>query len=317
MPNFGLDNDPLKLSEVEICGTLKFDIFYGCFLKILNNHKDLNMKRNNSFIALIFSAIISFITFDARAQSAFAGFYGQISTGYEGNQLTNITGSSVETPSIGHHVSSTAPSQSFGGAPIVLGLGNYWQLNSSWLLGVGADYSALSQTSSPWQANVTNTPGNNLIPSGSTMTSNGSTLKLSNRLNFFISPGYVIDKDKLVYLKAGYSQVTAQGSRATSVTVANASGVNSFPTTTAGTGASSTVSGYLIGLGYKQTVAGGLYGFVEGNYMGYGNISESYNAIGNSASKTAVGVTNSNVTTISRSQNLNSYQFLVGIGYKF
>jgi len=267
---------------------------------------------------LLLGIALGLLTIPALAQSSFAGFYGQISTGYESNKLSEITGSSVETPSDGMNLNASGPSQNFGGVPLVLGLGYYWQAHSSWLIGIGVDYSAISQKSSPWTNNVTNAAGSNLIPTGTSMASNGSSVQLSNRSNFFISPSYVIDKDKLLYLKAGYSQVTSKENLATSVTVVNGSGRSTtIGTTTAGASNSSTVGGYLIGLGYKQMISSGLYGFAEANYMGYGTLKNSYSSNGNSASKTDEGVSNSSVTNITGSQNLNSYQFLVGVGYSF
>lgn len=268
-------------------------------------------------IKILVGIFVSLLACSAAAQSSFAGFYGQISTGYEGNRLSNITGSSVEIPSDGMDVNSSAPSQNFGNAPLVIGLGYYWQAQSSWLIGVGVDYSALSQTSSSWQSNVTNAPGNNLIPAGTTMSANGANVQLSNRYNFFISPGYAIDKDKLVYFKAGYSQLKAQEKRSTSVAVGINGRSRTIPTTTAGTTDSETVGGYLIGLGYKQIISDGLYGFIEANYMGYNNLKDSYSSNGNSASKTSEGFSNSSVTNITGKSSLNSYQILVGLGYAF
>lgn len=252
------------------------------------------------------------------AQSSFTGFYGQISSGYEGNQLSKINGSSIETPSDGMDVVSNAPSQSFGGAPIVLGVGYYWQVHSAWVVGVGIDYSSISQKSSPWSASVSNAPGSGLIPAGTSMASNGSSLELSNRLNFFVSPGYLIDKDKMLYVKAGYSQVTSKVNHATSINIISASGKSTtIPTTTAGTSSTSTNGGYLIGLGYKQMIANGFYGFAEANYMGYGTLKNSYSSNGNSASKTGEGFSNSSTTNITGTQNLSSYQLLLGVGYSF
>ena len=100
-------------------------------------------------------------------------------------------------------------------------------------------------------------------------------MQLSNRFNLFLTPAYAINKDKLVYIKAGYSQVSTQFNRATSITKT----LNGVSTTTASTGGnqSSNQGGYLFGLGYKQIITSGLYGFVEGNYMGYSAPSYSYN----------------------------------------
>jgi hypothetical protein len=260
---------------------------------------------------------VSLLVGSAMAQSSSAGLYGQISTGYESMSLTGIRGSSVEVPADGYNVNSTAPSQTFGSAPAVLGLGYYWQAHSSWLLGVGVDYSAISRTSPSWSSNVSNAPGNSLIPEGTTMTAHGSSVRLTNRYDVFISPGYVIDKDKLLYLKAGYSRVSAEERHATSVTVNINGRVNTVPTTTAGTSTNTTVGGYLIGVGYKQTFTGGYYGFVECNYLGYSRLGETYSSKGNSASKEAEGLTNTSVTNISGGQDLSTYQFLVGVGYSF
>ena len=90
------------------------------------------------------------------------------------------------------------------------------------------------------------------------------------------------------------------------------------PTTGAGLSSNSTGGGgYLVGLGYKQIIKGGLYFFAEGNYMGYGNLGETYTSKANSASETAVGVTNSGVTHITGRQNLSTYPFSIGRGYAF
>ena len=58
------------------------------------------------------------------------------------------------------------------------------------------------------------------------------------------------------------------------------------------------LAGYSLGLGYKQIISGGLYGFAEGNYLSYPNKSIT----------DAVGTYN---------VNANSMSFLVGVGYKF
>ena len=120
---------------------------------------------------------------------------------------------------------------------------------------------------------------------------------MSNRFNIFVTPGYEIDKDKLVYLKAGYSSVSAKSTFPTSATW-NGSTVNqSFPTQT------KTLSGYVLGLGYKQIISDGLYGFAEGNYMGY--------------SSTTFSSTNTTGYTATVNPSVSSYQLLVGLGYKF
>jgi hypothetical protein len=239
------------------------------------------------------------------AQSAFTGFYGQVSTGYESNQLGSLSSSGTATPNANSDTIASAPSQNFGGAPLVFGVGYYWQVSDKWLIGVGGDYSALSQTSSTFSSNTTNAPGNTEIVAGETRTGNGLSMKLSNRFNLFVTPAYAIDKDKLVYFKAGYSQVTAQFNHETSETIT----VSGSSRTEARNprSQSSNQSGYLLGLGYKQMITSGLYGLVEGNYMGYSAPSYSH-------------ITTSSTGTRTHTHNfasLNTYQFLIGIGYKF
>jgi hypothetical protein len=268
------------------------------------------MKWRNSYAIVAGCTVASLMAFNVQAQSAFAGFYGQVSTGYESNQLGGQSDAGRVTPYAKTDTNNTGPSQTFGGAPLVLGAGYYWQANDKWLIGIGADYSALSQTSSTYPLTASNVPGSTFIASGENLTINGGSMQLSNRFNLFITPGYAIDKDKLVYIKAGYSQVTAQYNRGTSRTRTN----NGVSTTTAGTGGSqsSNQGGYLIGLGYKQMFASGLYGFVEANYMGYSAPSYTF------TSTTGQATNPSGTRTVTASfASLNSYQALIGLGYAF
>ena len=271
------------------------------------------MQRCNSFAVVVGSLAACLITTNSQAQSAFAGFYGQISTGYESNQLGSLSGSATNTPNQKTDTNRSGSSQTFGGAPLVLGIGYYWQANDKWLIGVGADYSALSQTTSSFPVSITNAPGNSSINSGETATANGSSLQLSNRFNIFITPGYVIDKDKLVYIKAGYSQLSAQYNQPTSLTRTT----NGVSTTFAATGGSqsSNQGGYLIGLGYKQIITSGLYGFVEANYMGYSAPSYSYSTY--SPGAVSLGRSASARTVTTSFASLNSFQALIGLGYAF
>ena len=273
------------------------------------------MQRCNFFGVVVGGLVACLITTNSQAQSAFAGFYGQISTGYESNQLGSLSAKSSVAPYANSDASYTGSSQTFGGAPLVLGVGYYWQANEKWLLGVGADYSALTQTSSNISiGNATNASGSTSIVAGQNPTYNGATMQLSNRFNFFLSPAYALDKDKLVYLKAGYSQVSAQYNRPVSYT-RTVNGVSSTIPATNGN-LTSNQSGYLIGLGYKQVITSGLYGFVEGNYMGYN--APSYTYVTNNAPDTSRGVNTSSTRTATTTfASLNTYQVLVGLGYAF
>jgi len=255
------------------------------------------------------------LTHDAYAQSAFAGFYGQVSTGYEGNQFGTGSTTIRNSPNLNTDHDVSSPSQNFGSAPLVLGVGYYWQANEKWLIGVGADYSTLTQTGPTFTSNFANAAGNTSIVPGEVTTSDGDSRNLSNRFNLFITPAYAIDKDKLVYLKAGYSQVSVQYNRTTSVS-RTINGVSTkYPAS--GGSQSDNSGGFIVGLGYKQIITGGLYSFAEGNYMGYGSAGYSYNPV-LQPSNTARGVTPAGTRNVNVNiSSFNSYQLLVGVGYAF
>jgi outer membrane immunogenic protein len=101
------------------------------------------------------------------------------------------------------------------------------------------------------------------------------TYKNQNAYNIFLSPGIAVSKDGLAYAKIGYT--------GTSVKAADTTW---------------NLTGYSLGLGYKQVINGGLYGFAEGNYLTYGN-------------KT---FTDSDGSYQVKSNSMN---LLVGVGYKF
>lgn len=246
------------------------------------------MKSAKLLVALAATGLVATSAFAQK--SAFEGFYGQLATGYESNNASNLNNTTTtpgETPDTWN-----TSSQSFGGAPLVIGLGYNFSVAPKWVLGLGADYSAISQKSSTYSG--TNTGG----------ALSGQTLEASNRFNIFITPGYEIDKDKLVYLKAGYSSLTLKNTApnyysASPAALAMGSTTGSF----ASGSQTSTVSGYVVGLGYKQIITGGFFGFAEANYMSYGKPSFSQSIGGG--------------TNITSNPSVNSYQLLIGAGYKF
>ena len=217
-------------------------------------------------------AAATLIGSSAMAQSAFVGAYGQLGIGYDQNSLASsnakVNASSVQLPG--------TDGGSFAG---VVGVGYNFAMTKDFLLGLGADYGVIPSDGS----NGTNSNGT-------------SQTKVSNRYNVFLAPGYVIDKDKLVYLKAGYSSQT--------IKVTDQSNAGSNGSEIAGGSA----NGYVVGLGYKQMVASGFYGFGEANYYSYSGLS--------SSAKTLTD--NSGTYRISGySPTSSAYQFLVGVGYKF
>jgi hypothetical protein len=219
----------------------------------------------------------------ALAQSAFTGFYGQVSTGYEHNSTKSF--SLVGTDYGSTPNTSTSAALSSDNMPLVLGLGYTFDLVDRFTLGVGIDYSALSQD--------TSTAGFS-YPSIGSSTAYDYHVTVSNRLNVFLSPGYAIDESKLAYLKLGYSNQQLQFAQ---------SNCCSTPSNKAN------VSGFLIGLGYKQMISvgsyNGLYGFVEANYQAYSDadLSSTY--------------TDGPGGTVSANPASRAYNFLLGVGYRF
>ena len=96
-----------------------------------------------------------------------------------------------------------------------------------------------------------------------------------------------IGKDGLGYFKVGYTS-------------------SSVKYTLQSDNSTETLTGYSLGLGYKQFFKGNWYGFGEVNYFTYGNLT--------STSKAQVGGT---AASLSTTFSANVYNLLVGIGYKF
>ena len=240
-------------------------------------------------------AVASFglIASSAMAQSAFEGAYGQLGSGYENNSYSNLSGTGSNTSQAIPDSWSTG-NQSSSGAPLIIGLGYNFSVSPKWLLGLGADYSAISQQTSSYSS-YSPTGGVNNVPA----TINGFQLQTSNRVNVFVAPGYVIDKDKLVYLKAGYSSASLKETYPNTIT--KSTGTTAL--TAWSTSPSATINGYVLGLGYKQMIANGFYGFAEANYMSYG--------------KPSFSSVNGLTYTVTNSPSLSTYQALVGVGYKF
>lgn len=229
---------------------------------------------NKKLLVVIASALVANA---AVAQSAFQGFYGQVGTGYENNTVQNaqMTVSSAQ----GSASTTGAGTATSGTAPLVVGLGYTFMLDPKFTLGLGIDYSTLSSNT----GNVTGTWTDSEGGTGSW------SYKISNRYNIFLSPGYVISKDQLAYAKIGYSNQKVEAQNQTA-------GEPNYSLGSANT------SGYVLGLGYKQMITGGIYAFGEANYYNYSkpSITSTINGFNSSVNP-----------------GVNAYNFLVGVGYKF
>jgi hypothetical protein len=217
------------------------------------------------------------LSISAMAQSQFIGPYGQISVGYEKNTASSaqlIGTDNGESPNASNTLTTSSAS-----TQLVLGLGYTFAVKNNVTLGFGVDYSTLTQ----------DTPSAGFYYPGYSSVYNYK-FSVSNRVNLFVAPGYSIDENKLAYLKLGYSSQQVQYSQTNCC---------STPSNQA------QVSGYLLGVGYKQMVTGNLYGFAEANYYGY--------ARPNMISTYSDGPGG----TVTSSPNLSAYNFLLGMGYRF
>lgn len=213
---------------------------------------------------LLVAVAVAGLVGTANAQSAFEGFYGQVGIGYESTSMNSTAGRLTSGT-----YSGTAYSTSFNNtnaANISIGIGNYFSITPTFLLGIGAEYSPLPSSKSNYS-----------VTAGGTTTNNDQWSK-NNSYSIFASPAYAIDKTSLIYGKVGYTGISIKNSP---------SGESSSNTN---------YNGYLLGLGYRQVIDGGLYGFVESNYSQY-------------SSKTDDGGTGS---TKPKTMNV-----MLGIGYKF
>ena len=153
-------------------------------------------------------------------------------------------------------------------------------MNQQYLIGVGLEYSGLSKSHT----------GDCMTQAGVCQGAN-QNYTISNRYSLFLTPSFVIDKERLSYLKIGYTNENIQST----IITHDANNGKSF--------GSQGVNGYVLGVGYKQIIQNSLYGFGEINYYHYSSASLN-NAIG------AFAVTANNPSP-------TAYNFIVGLGYKF
>ena len=111
--------------------------------------------------------------------------------------------------------------------------------------------------------------------------------------DIFVQPTMLLGKDAAVYAKLGYS---SQKLKLTDTT--------SSSSTYGVTFTNSSVSGYLVGLGYKAIFNKWWYGFAEANYYSY-------------SAPSSNSVTANNVKYTGYTPSSSAYEGIVGIGYKF
>lgn len=258
------------------------------------------LKSHYNKLSFVFclSLLVSPVTL---AAASFEGLYAQLSTGYENNliQKPSLDANYIVsgTPVNGH--SDSLGDQHAEGMPIVGEIGYTFALGNNYTLGTGLDYTFTQQHTNnadpTWIAST----------AGSETTTNYTEIsyKVSNQINAFLTPGYLITPTSLLYGKIGYSiEKIAYTWNASTTTNTSLSSFNT----------SKYISGYVLGAGYKQIFSNNWYIVGEFDYSKYGK----HTLFGNSQLTSSALTSPVNVTT-SSSQATSMIDVLIGIGYKF
>jgi opacity protein-like surface antigen len=136
-------------------------------------------------------------------------------------------------------------------------------LSGPWSLGLGATIAPGTSPSADYAVLISTPRG---------VTTGPGTYNVANIYSITLQPGYAIDKEKLVYAKVGYTGATANTNS------------DSFGKASAG------LSGYALGLGYKQMISGSLYGYAEFNYANYSNVNVPYSQLSGTINATGMDV---------------------------
>jgi len=218
---------------------------------------------------LLVAVAMAVLVGTVNAQSALIGAYSQIGIGYENNSSSDKGGTYTATGGGQSPLSRNfTKSSGFTGS---VGVGYISSITNTYTLGIGVEYFPINSRNAGYTYSI---PG---------VTSGTGQSNKENSYNVFLSPGIVLDKYSLAYAKIGYSGAQVKH---------NNTGSSAITTN---------YNGYSLGLGYKQIISGGVYGFAEGNYFNYGDKTSTTVSNGTSVTKTGVG----------------SHNFLVGVGYKF
>jgi len=241
-------------------------------------------------------ALTSIATGSAMAQSsktnAWEGFYGQAAVGF-GMVTPSISNGTAGVPANVAYLGSPAFTANTNASSVNnintalgnLAVGYNFGITSSYILGIGASYYPGASSSATGQLNMTAPAGVPGIPAGTTLDTQKATYNMKNLYSITLNPGYVIDKDRLVYAKVGYSAVT----------VGLSSPAIAYNTVN--------LTGYTLGLGYKQMITESIYMLGEINYASYGQKTATANAY--------------NIIPVSVPVKATGTDFLVGVGYRF
>ena len=243
-------------------------------------------------ISALVLAMMGVFATSANAQSAktnaWEGAYGQVGVGF-GIFTPTLSNGTPTYPSPASAVPATMSTSNINN--VNTGLANLaagynFGINQSWILGIGATYYPGASSGATGQLSVvTSVPPYSLSPKlNQTQT---ASYNVKNLYSIVLTPGYVIDKDRLAYAKVGY----------TGATIGLSSPDIPYNTTN--------LSGYTLGLGYKQMVTSSIYAFGEVNYAAYGNTTASTITATSGTTFSGVGIKGTGT------------DFLVGVGYRF
>ena len=252
-------------------------------------------------ISALVLAMAGVFATSAHAQStkanAWEGFYGQYSVGFASFSPKisspsiapqgDLAGYSAPRPyGLGQTVALGATADNLNSATNAIGAGYNFGINQDFVLGIGASY-YIGATSAGTGTFTVTAPGVSVLPpnqGGPLNKTSPFNYQLKNLWSVTLNPGYVLDKNRLVYAKLGYTAVTM--------------GING-PTAAYQT---TNLSGFALGLGYKQMITESIYMLGEVNYGGFSN-------------KTASIA--SSVGTMTATVGGSGYDLLVGVGYRF
>lgn len=233
-------------------------------------------KTTTSAFALVTATLTPDLGLAQTIRNTWEGVYGQVGLIGYASCIPEAANGTTTTPSGGVFPTFSTANHSNGFAANIAA-GYNFEINKDYLLGVGA---ALY----PGKSKSTST-----IASNSLGTITG-TYNVDSLFSFFLSPSYVINSDKLVYTKIGYTGATIHSSAS-----GNAGG--NFPQQ------STQMSGMMYGLGYKQILSESIYAFAEANYAVY--------------KEKQVFVTTDDNLAVNSTAKASGYDVLFGIGYRF
>jgi opacity protein-like surface antigen len=210
------------------------------------------------------------------AQSVFEGPFVQGALGY-----TNVSPKFNETLTVGQQTASPQNINADNLSVLTgnVGAGYNFLIAPKFLLGVSVDFMPIASGSAKTTVSFPNSFG--ILPS-----SIPGSYQMKNPYNISIIPGYELSKAQVIYGKVSYTGATVIYSD--SVTPAT----------------SANMTGYTLGVGYKQALENQLYVFAEGLYTKFQDQTVSMAG--------PAGITNFNLTA-----GASGYTLLVGVGYRF